>query len=479
MPTTLIANATIVTGDPARNVIDDGAIAITDGVVAAVGSTTDLLASYQGADVVDGRGKAVFPGLINCHAHLLNVLSRGITEDFGFPPDLPFPISIYSLVSDEDKKALATLGAVEAIRSGSTTLLEMAAGIDLYADSIVDTGMRLILAENTDDGVVGPAYRPGQPQSVFSEEQRATKLGRAEHLFSKWHGARDGRVTCFGSTQLVETSSPELLKEVRTLAERYDTGYTIHLAQSRLEIETMPALRGKRPSNYLADNDFLGPQLVAAHVRYVDGGEITALGESKTHITHQPAMAALRAVYLRDAGCVVGLGTDNNTQDMFEVMRTALRTERVATENAISPQPEDVVEWATMGSARALNMDKQIGSLEVGKKADLIVIDMLQAHLVPTMRIVSSWIHNGHPSDIESVMVDGGWIMRDGRVLSVNEAELIAEVDQIGRRAWSRMLELHPNTSFPPKPIAGLAPIGDVTRCPHWGPYPLRRVCLH
>jgi len=179
MPTTLIANATIVTGDPARNVIDDGAIAITDGVVAAVGSTTDLLASYQGADVVDGRGKAVFPGLINCHAHLLNVLSRGITEDFGFPPDLPFPISIYSLVSDEDKKALATLGAVEAIRSGSTTLLEMAAGIDLYADSIVDTGMRLILAENTDDGVVGPAYRPGQPPSVFSEEQRATKLGRA------------------------------------------------------------------------------------------------------------------------------------------------------------------------------------------------------------------------------------------------------------------------------------------------------------
>jgi|TARA_B110000263_G_scaffold212368_1_gene195796 5-methylthioadenosine/S-adenosylhomocysteine deaminase len=454
MPTILIANATIVTGDPERNVIHDGAIAVTDGVVAAVGSTTDLLASNTGADVIDGRGKAVFPGLINCHAHLLNVLSRGITEDFGFPPDLPFPISIYSLVSDEDKKALATLGAVEAIRCGSTTLLEMAAGIDVYAGSIVDTGMRLILAENTDDGVVGPAYRPGQPPSEFSEEQRATKLGRAEDLFSKWHGARDGRITCFGSTQLVETSSPELLREVRALAERYDTGYTIHLAQSRLEIETMLAMRGRRPSNYLAGNDFLGPQLVAAHVRYVDDGEISVLGETKTHITHQPAMAALRAVHppipaLRNVGCVVGLGTDNNTQDMFEVMRMALRTERVATENAISPQPEDVVEWATMGSARALNMDKQIGSLEVGKKADLFMVDTLRAHLVPTMRIVSSWIHNGQPGDIESVMIDGEWVMRDGRVLTVNETELIHEVDQIGRRVWSRMLELHPNTSFP------------------------------
>jgi cytosine/adenosine deaminase-related metal-dependent hydrolase len=134
---------------------------------------------------------------------------------------------------------------------------------------------------------------------------------------------------------------------------------------------------------------------------------------------------------------------------MFEVMRTALRTERVATGDARSPQPEDVVEWATMGSARALHMENEIGSLEVGKKADLFMIDMRRAHLVPTMRIVSSWIHNGQPGDIESVMVDGDWVMRDGRVLTVNEFDLIDEVDRIGRRAWSRMLEENPDTGFP------------------------------
>ena len=453
MTTTVIAHATIVTGDSARNVLHDGAIVIMDDVVAAVGPTADLLATHPTAVVIDGRGKAVFPGLVNCHAHLLNVLSRGITEDFGFPPDLPFPVGIYSLVSDEERNVLATLAAVEAIRSGSTTLLEMAGGIDVYASSIVDTGMRLILAENTDDGVIGPAYRPGQPPDEFSAEQRETKLSRAEDLFSKWHGARDGRVTCFASTQLVETSSSELLVEVMALAERYDTGYTIHLAQSRLEIETMLALHGARPSNYLAEHDFLGPRLVAAHCRYVDEGEIAVLGQSRSHITHQPGMASLRAVHppipaLRNAGCVVGLGTDNNTQDMFEVMRTALRTERVATENALSPQPEDVVEWATMGSARALDMDDQIGSLEIGKKADLIMIDMMRAHLVPTMRIVSSWIHNGQPGDIQDVMVDGEWVMRDGLVLTVNEPDLIEEVDRIGRRAWSRMIEQHPDVSF-------------------------------
>ena len=453
MPSTVIANATIVTGDAARNVIHGGAIAITDDVIAAVGSSADVIASNPGAEVIDGRGKAVFPGLINCHAHLVNVLSRGITEDFGFPPDLPFPVSIYSLISDEERITLATLGAVEAIRSGSTTLLEMASGIDVYAASIAGTGLRLILAENTDDGVVGPDYRPGQPPSGYSAGQRDTKLRRAADLFSSWHGARDGRVTCFASAQLVETSSPELLAEVRAMAERYDTGYTIHLAQSRLEIDTMIATRGLRPSNYLAENDFLGPRLVAAHCRYVDEGEIAALGEARTHITHQPAMAALRAVHppipaLRDAGCIVGLGTDNNTQDMFEVMRTALRTERVATGNAISPQPEDVVEWATMGSARALHMEERIGSLETGKKADLFMIDMRRAHLVPTMRIVSSFIHNGQPGDIEAVMIDGEWAMRDGRVLTVNEAELIDEVDRIGRRAWTRMIEQHPDVPF-------------------------------
>ncbi|MFP6679737.1 MAG: amidohydrolase family protein [Dehalococcoidia bacterium] len=456
MRKTVIANATVVVGGADRNVIYDGAIAIIDDRISQVGTSKSVLASNPEVEVINGLGKAVFPGLINCHAHLVNVLSRGITEDFGFPPDLPFPVGIYSLVDDDERNALATLGAVEAIRSGSTTLLEMAQGIDVYAESIVGTGMRLLLAENTDDGVIGPAYRPGQPPTRFSPDQRETKLGKAEDLFSKWHGARDGRVTCFAASQLVETSSPELLTEVRSMAERHDTGYTIHLSQSLLEINTMLALRGTKPANYLAENDFLGPRLLAAHARYVDENEIKLLGAANTHITHQPVMAALRAVHppipaLRDSGCVVGLGTDNNTNDMFEVMRTALRTERVDTGNAISPQPEDVIEWATMGSARALHMEDSIGSIEVGKKADLFMIDMRRAHLVPTMRITSSWIHNGQPGDIESVMVDGEWIMREGRVLSVNEPELIEEVDRIGRRAWARMLKEHPDTGFPLK----------------------------
>ena len=165
-------------------------------------------------------------------------------------------------------------------------------------------------------------------------------------------------------------------------------------------------------------------------------------------------MAARRAVLppiaaLRDAGCTVGLGTDNNTQDMVEVMRAALFTERILRDDPQRPQPEEVLEEAAAGSARVLHMDGDIGTLEAGKKADLFVVNTMRAHLVPTTRIVSAFVHNGQPSDIESVMVDGAFVMRDGRVLTVDEEAVVREADRIGRRAWAQMLERYPSLPLP------------------------------
>jgi len=150
-----------------------------------------------------------------------------------------------------------------------------------------------------------------------------------------------------------------------------------------------------------------------------------------------PPIPALRA-----AGAPIANGTDNNTNDMFEVMRVALLTERIKRDDAfpgMRPQPEDMLEDATLGGARALRQMSSIGSLEVGKKADLIVVDTLRAHLVPAGRIVSAWIHNGQPSDVESVMVDGKFVMRDRKVLTMDEAALIAEADRVGRRIWNQV----------------------------------------
>src|SRR5262249_28254861 len=152
-------------------------------------------------------------------------------------------------------------------------------------------------------------------------------------------------------------------------------------------------------------------------------------------VSHQAAMAGNRGVIppiarLREAGCPIANGTDNNTNDLFEVMRVALLTERISRNDAnpgVRPQPEDMLEDATLGGARAVGQGAPLGSLEVGRKADLLVVDTLRAHLVPAGRIVSAWIHNGQPSDIESVMVDGQFIMRGRKVLTMDEARLIAE----------------------------------------------------
>jgi len=225
------------------------------------------------------------------------------------------------------------------------------------------------------------------------------------------------------------------------------TPSTIHLNQSHAEVEFMRRHHRLRPSAFLDRHGFLGPRLFAAHCRYVDAADIALLGRSGTIVSHQAAMAANRGVIppipaLRAAGCPIANGTDNNTNDLFEVMRVALLTERIKRDDdfpGVRPQPEDMLEDATRGGGRAVGQGALIGSLEVGKKADLLVVDTQRAHLVPAGRIVSAWIHNGQPNDIESVMVDGQFVMRNRKVLTMDEDRIIADADRVGRRIWKQV----------------------------------------
>ena len=209
---------------------------------------------------------------------------------------------------------------------------------------------------------------------------------------------------------------------------------------------------GVRPPAFLEKAGFLGPRLFAAHCRYVDDGDIALLGRSGTIISHQANMAANRGVIppiarLRAAGCPIANGTDNNTNDLAGVMKVALLTERISRDDAIPgtrPQPEDMLDDATRGGARAVHQETRLGSLEVGKKADLIVLDTRRAHLVPAGRILSAWIHNGQPSDIESSMVDGQFLMRNRKVLTMDEEGIVDEADKVGRRIWTKVLEAGP-----------------------------------
>ncbi|MCY3564623.1 MAG: amidohydrolase family protein [Gammaproteobacteria bacterium] len=453
----VFTDTTIVTNDAQRRNLRNMALAVRGGVIAAIGETDEVLPAFPGAEVYDGSRKALLPGLINCHAHLSATIAKGFNEDFGFPNSLDLPQSPASLLSEDEATLMSVLAALEGLRSGTTTMVQNVSGIARDAAALAQTGQRWVFAESVRDitTVGGPMSPPRLANSVppqFSDRLREEGMQRIADLHSAWHGRENGLVSVFPAAALTELSSPQLLREVREFAESHDLGYTIHMTQSQAEVDFMLRYHSVRPAVFLADNDFLGPRLFAAHARYCDDTEIEALGRSETIITHQAAMAANRGVNppisaLREAGCPIAMGTDNNNTDMLHVMKTAISMERIQRDDEIPgtlPQPEDMLADAAGGGALAVRQGATLGSLEVGRKADLLVLDTMQPHLIPSGRILSAWIHNGQPSDIEAVMVDGRFVMRDRRVLTLDEAAIMEEAWRIGRRVWDRILENGP-----------------------------------
>ena len=445
----VFSHTTVINPDTVQH---DVALAVEAGRIAAIGDTDQILKKYPNADVYDGRAKALVPGLINCHAHLGATLARGFNEDFGFPNSARLAVQPNSLLQGDEATLMVSIGALEALRTGTTTIVEMSSGIGRHASALAKTGLRCVFAESIRDSenVAGPMSPAGLAKSEaprFSAKLREEGLQRIGDLFSKWHGSNQGRISVFPSAALAETSSPELLQAVRAFADKHDLGYSIHLSQSRAEVDFMRKHHGVTPPGFLGRHGYLGPRLFAAHCRYVDDADIALLGKSRTIVSHQAGMAANRGVIppipaLRAAGSPIANGTDNNTNDLFEVMRIALLTERIRRDDpfpGVQPQPEDMLADATQGGAQAVNQAKTLGLLEVGRKADLLVVDTLRAHLVPAGRFLSAWIHNGQPGDIESVMVDGQFVMRSGKVLTMDEPALVAEADRVGRRIWNQV----------------------------------------
>lgn len=242
--TTIFVNATIVTVDPKRRVLYDSALAVDGDRIATIGEMQEAEAAYPQAERVDLRGKVLLPGLVNCHAHLTLNVNRGVTEDLSYPPQIRQPTYVRDFMSAEDTEAMARLGALEALRGGTTTVVENAQGIGAYADALVSTGLRWVFAEHSRDAVTPAGWRTGEAVVEFSASQRDVALQRMQDLFSRWHGKGGGRVTCFPAARLTEASSPELLHAIREFAESHDVGYTIHVSQSAQEVETMLQAQG-------------------------------------------------------------------------------------------------------------------------------------------------------------------------------------------------------------------------------------------
>ena len=430
----------VVTVDPGRTVHKMASIAIDADRISAIGAPDDIARQYPEAETIDMTGKIAFPGFVNIHTHTFLTILRGLAEDQGGNSLYGQMYPMKSILTPEDRYTLGMLGCVEALRFGTTTITENYEGAIDIAPAIQKLGMRGVLSENVNDAVM-LEIRKGRYE--FSEEQGERQLQNAVDLVERWHGAEDGRILCQMAAHAPDTCSRAILERIRDIAEQRDLGLHIHIAQTQREVDQVELREGMRSVEFLHSAGFLGPRTIGAHCVFIRPNEIQMLGRTGTTVAHNALINAKRGkvapvMALEAAGANIALGSDNMSEDMSGVVRAATIVNRIREGHGSIPSSHDALEWLTMGGARALGLDHEIGSLEVGKKADITLVDFRKLHLRPVFDPVANYVHNGLGSDVDTVIVDGRILVRGGEVLNVDVDDVIDAGQQQAENFWQR-----------------------------------------
>jgi len=426
----VIANGTVVTMDGGRRVIPNGAIAIEGSDIVAVDGTDAIQRRFRGTDTIDATEQVVLPGLVNTHTHAPMVLFRGLADDLALMEWLTkyiFPAEART-VSPEFVRAGTRLAALEMIQSGTTTYADMYYFEEEIAKDTRAAGLRGVLGQTIIQFPVADARTP------------AEGLTRAEAFINAFKG--DALITPAVAPHAAYTLDGTTLMAARDLARRHGVPTLIHLAETQDEVRTIQERFMTSPVGYLDRLGFLGPGVLAAHGVWVSDADIAVLRERGVGVAHNPEsnmkLASGTAPVPRylDAGVALGLGTDgaasNNDLDMFEAMRVASFLQKVHTGDPRVVGAPVALEMATMGGARALGMASQIGSLEPGKRADVIVVAMTAARQTPMYDPVSHLVYTTRGDDVRTTIVNGRVLMRDRKVLTLDEGTVLADA-----RAWA------------------------------------------
>src|SRR5580698_5802787 len=421
----IVVHGTVVTMDGTRRILENGAVAVQGDAIAAIDSSTNVEATYESSKVIDARGALIMPGLINAHTHLSMSLFRGLADDLSLDDWLHkyiFPAE--SRYVTHDFVTWSTrLSLLEMLRGGTTTVADMYYFEEEVAEATKAAGMRGVLGET----LIGfPS-----PDSLSS----ADALTYTESFLKHWKG--DPLITPAVAPHSIYTCPETLLKDAAALARSNHAPLLIHVAEAPFEIEKSRHEHGLTTVQYLARIGLLGPNVLGAHCIWLDQADVQTVAHFGVGCSYNPssnmktAAGLMPAVELLGAGVAVGIGTDgaasNNNQDMFEEMDLAAKQQKLVRMDPKALSALQLVEMATITGARSLHLEHQIGSLEVGKKADLIVVDTTAPHATPMYNVYSAIVYALKSSDVRTTVVGGKPVMEDRHMLTLDEPAILAK----------------------------------------------------
>jgi 5-methylthioadenosine/S-adenosylhomocysteine deaminase len=415
----LVLGGTIVTMDGTRRVIDDGGIAVTNGRIVAIGPRAEIERSYTSRQRVNAQDKVLTPGLINGHTHVPMVLFRGLADDLDLQEWLTkyiFPAEAKN-VTEEFVRVGARLGLAEMIRGGTTTYCDMYYFEDAIADETAKAGVRGVLGETVIDF-------PVADNKTYSEG-----LAYVERFVARWKG--NDLIIPAIAPHAPYTVNEEHLRAARAFSDRTGVPIVIHIAETKREVDDMVKSKGASPVAYLDRIGFLNDHVIAAHMVWPQGSDIAILQRRGVGVVHNPqsnmklAAGVAPVPRMLKEGVLLGLGTDgaasNNDLNMWEEMDTVAKLHKVFTGDPKVISAQQAFEFATIRGAQALHLEKEIGSLEVGKRADVLVINRDTLNQIPVYNIYSDLVYATKAADVETVIINGRLVMRDRHLLTLDE----------------------------------------------------------
>jgi 5-methylthioadenosine/S-adenosylhomocysteine deaminase len=434
-----ISGGTVVTMDAEFRVIEDGGVAIEGDVIAEVAKRADLEPKARGAKkTIDARGTLVLPGMINGHAHAAMSLFRGVAEDHSLDDWLQryiFPAEARNVT--EDFVFWGTrLGVLEMLRGGVTTYADMYYFEDVVARVTKEAGMRGVLGETILDF---PAPDHKTPDAALAYTQKYIERWKSDPL-----------ITPAVAPHSIYTLSTDTLKKAAELARANGVPILMHIAEAPFESERSRAQHGGSPVNYLERIGLLGGDVVGAHCVWVDATDIATLLRRGVGTVHNPssnmklASGVMPVVDLLTAGVPVGLATDsaasNNNQDLFQEMNVAAKLQKVTRMDPRALPARQVVEMATIGGARALHLDKQIGSLEIGKQADVVLIGTGATHSTPMYNVYSQLVYALNAHDVLTVVIAGKIVMEVRVMMTMDKPAILAKAHEYQRKVAASLI---------------------------------------